>query len=343
MNAARQNHTPDPFTGYFASVAVALIASVWLAGVLVEQVSNLLSAPLGGDWRINIGAGLFLGTAFANPVGAALAKAHLRRALSRFAIGFAAGFALQMAIFTPYAGAGMSNYLFLLLAVLAVPTAIMAEKARRFFQARDIRIGDRLVGAAWRLVTLPERVLFIALMMASFALFWRFAATPTQGALALAAVLALVTGTIALRANPDDFGEDPEEAEYRAWLDLEPEDVIDQSPARRLFERLKSLLGGVLPGAVLFGGMTRLAVEYLVVLYPNLHASLAGPEASVQTVAVVAATGLAAVFFGMMAALAAALTVMQLIGRARQWSPAHLRENSVRLIRVMYFRPMKRG
>jgi len=43
-----------------------------------------------------------------------------------------------------------------------------------------------------------------------------------------------------------------------------------------------------------------------------------------------------------MAALGCALSVLRLIGRARQWSPAHLRESSVRLIRVMYFRPMTR-
>ncbi len=343
MNAARQNHTQDPFTGYFASVAVALIASVWLAGALVEQVSNLLSAPLGGTWRINIGAGLFLGTAFANPVGALIAKAHLRRSLGRFGIGFVVGFAVQWAIFTPYAGAGMSNYLFLLLAGLAVPTAILTDKMRRFLRARDINLGDRLIGAALGILNLPERLLFITLMGASFALFWRYAQTPTQLVLALGAVLVVVTTATALRANADDFGEDPEDAEHRAWLDLVPEDDLDHGPGAQLLERLKHLLGGLLPGAVLFGGMTRLAVEYLIAVYPNLHASLSGPQASVQTVAIVAATGLAAVFFGMMAALGVALSVLRLIGRARQWSPAHLRESSVRLIRVMYFRPMTRG
>ncbi len=337
------NGTHEPFAGYFASVAFALIISGWLAGAIFQFLTGFLALPLSAEWRVNLGAAIFLGLSFANPVGVATVKSSLRRAVLRFSAGCVAGLLTQVSLFTPLAGERLSTYLFLVLSALMVPLVVTTGWVREQLAARGIRPGEALIGVALRLVQLDNRLLYILFMAASFGLFLLLADGMVQSALGVGAVLAIITLLVALTDAANDFDDDPDDAELRAWLELVPEDEPELAPSARLSKRLVDLAWTMLPGAVLFGAMTRLAVDFIHLVYPSLQTGLAGQTSSVATVAIVGVSGLAFVFFGMMAAFGFSLVILRAIARARHWAPAHLQVLSVRLARLMYFHPMKRN
>ncbi len=343
MKAATEIQRTDPFVGYFASVALALVASGWMAGMIVDLFSAASSLSLSVEWRVNIGAGLFLGITFSNIVGATIARSHFRRAGIRFAIGFVLGVVTQFAIFTPFAGHGMSNFLFLLLAGSMVPVVLMVDQIRVFLDKNDIVPAESLANMVIRVLSWPTRFLFVLMMGITFALFWAYASNIGQVLTVLAGVLLMLTLSVSLReVEEEDENENPEELERRIWLALVPEDVVYVGVVDQAAGMLRNLLLNLMPAAVLFGGMIRLAIEFLRVVYPNIQANFSDPLSLMQTAGVVAVSGLAVVFFGMMTALGICLMVLRIIGYVKNWSYGHRRENYVHLIRLMYFRPMKR-
>jgi len=343
MKAATEIQRTDPFVGYFASVALALIASGWLARSFVDLLSAVSSLELSNEWRVNMAAGLFLGITFSNIVGSLIAKANFRRSAIRFAIGFALGVLTQFIIFTPFAGHGMSNFLFLLLAGGMVPIVLMVDQVRVFLDKNDVVPAEKLAKLVIRVLSWPTRLLFVMMMGTSFALFWTFAANIGQVLTVLAGVLLMLTISVSLReVEEEDEDEDPEEAERRIWLALEPEELAYVGITEQATGMLRNLLLNLLPAAVLFGGTIQLAIEFLLVVYPDIQANYSDPLSMLQTAGIVAASGLAVIFFGMMAALGICLVVLRIVGYVKNWSDGHLRENYIHLIKLMYFRPMKR-
>lgn len=343
MKAATEIQRTDPFAGYFASVALALVLSGWIAGFLVDQFSALTAIQLSPDWRVNIAAGLFLGIAFSNIVGVFAAKGPWARAGIRFVIGFSTGVATQLVIFTPFAGHGMSNFLFLLLAGGVVPLVLLFSHFQNHLDRRGITPGKSFIEFALVVLNWPLRIQFVVLMGVAFGLFWKFTSDINQVLIVIFCVLVSLTASVALREVEDEAeDENFEETEQRLWLELElePEETVYVSDKAQALAKLRNLFVNLVPGALLFGGMTRLSVDFLMFVYPNIQANLNEPLAMLQTVGIVAVSGLAAVFFGMMAALGFGLGVLQLVGFVKKWSHWHLRENCVHLIRLMYFRPM---
>ncbi len=343
MKAATEIQRTDPFVGYFASVALALIASGWLARSFIDLFLAVSSLELSTEWRVNMAAGLFLGITFSNIVGSLIAKANFRRSAIRFAIGFAIGVLTQFVVFTPFAGHGMSNFLFLLLAGIMVPIVLMVDRVRVFLDSNDIVPAEKLAKLVIRVLSWSTRLLFVLMMGISFFLFWVYATNIGQVLTVLAGVLLMLTISVSLReVEEDDEDEDPEEAERRIWLALEPEEVVYVGIVEQSKGMLRKLLLNLLPAAVLFGGMIQLAIEFLTVVYPNIQANFGDPLSMLQTAGVVAASGLAVIFFGMMTALGICLAVLRIVGYVKNWSDGHMRENYIYLVRLMYFRPMKR-
>lgn len=340
MTETTENTSHDLLVGYFASVAVALVVSSFLAGALADQLVRFSPAYATPIWHSALAAGLFIAISYCNPVGTYISKGSLSRAVLRLGIGFVAGLALQILFIAPVAGTGMSQIILLLVAGLAVPVAAMFRQIRTLIQGQELVPTERVSNTLLRVVSWPDRIQFVVLMGISFFLFWRFAETPNQIMWVLAGVLIALTLWVTMRQVPDMYaGTDPEEAERRAWLELDPVDDTS-GPVGAIVNRLKTLGHRVLPGAILFAGVTRLAVDFLLVVYPDLSIDIADPVAAAQSIGIVAASGLGVIFFGMMAALGFCLLLTQLIGRIKGWSAAHLRENYVQLIRAMYFRPM---
>ncbi len=340
MPAAPETPQNDPLAGYFASVVFGLLASSMLADFMVDTLVRFFPNIDVTAWRVNLAAGYFIGIAFANPVGAYLTGSGRRRSAIRMVIGFIGGVAIQKFILSPVAGTGMSHFMLLLVAGIAVPGILMVGWLRQFLDKRGILPADQLATGVLRILSWPDRLLFVLLMGTSFTLFWRLSATPSQVMMILAAVLIMLTFWVTMRQVPELLDIDPEEAERRAWLDLEPEPNASLVSVAKA--RINNMARTLLPGAILFGGVMRLAVEFLLIVYPSLNIDFADPIAAAKSIAIVAASGLAVVFFGMMAALGFGLFIIQMIGRKKGWSQGRLRENYVHMIRAMYFRPMDR-
>lgn len=332
----------DIYLGYFAGVVLALLTSGWLADVFVTQLVKVVALEDANVWRVNIAAGLFFGVSFANPAGILISKTPVKRSLKFLSAGFIFGVVAQSIFFTPIAGAGMSNFLRLLTVGSVVPLSMLANQANNLLRAHGIEPKDAIAERVLAFMQWPDRVLFILLMGVSFAVFWRFTVTTEQVLVALGSVLTVMTVAIALRRPTNDDDDQDVRPDFQAWLDLEPEEPGAISLSENAMKEVRRLVGSMLPGAVLFGGMTRLAVDVLVRVYPNLQANLNDPDRLWQTLGIVAASGLGLVFFGILISLGFSLMLLQLIGRVRNWTNVHLRENCFYLLRTLYFRPMKR-
>ena len=192
-----------------------------------------------------------------------------------------------------------------------------------------------------RVLKSSDRLLFVGMMVLSFLMFWAVSANVVQVTVVIATILVGLVTYVARREVDCDYEDDPEDAEYLAWLALDPEIPVEDTKQDAL-DRVKRITFTLLPGAILFGGMTRLAQKFLGQIYPNLRMDMSQPLEALQNMGIVAVSGLAAVFFGMMAALGLCILILRLVGAVRNWSAAHLRENYVYLTRLMYFRPASR-
>ncbi|MGR3289952.1 MAG: hypothetical protein ACU0C9_01975 [Paracoccaceae bacterium] len=341
MNAAPQTRTRDSFAGYFGSVALALIASGWVAGLLVDQFSAVTGRAVNDVWQINIAAGLFLGTAAANPIGALISRTSFLRVLVKFFLGIAAGVATQVMVFMPFAGDGMSNFLFLLLTGLAVPASILIGWGRSLLERAGIAPIKFLSNFLFQILNWSDRLVFVSLMGISFVLYGLFASNIPKVLIVQGLVLAVVIYSVSRKQDAYEFADDPEAAAYQAWLALDPEQP-DVDPMQDVVSRLKHIVFSILPGAILFAGMIRLTHEFLWMVYPDLlvHIDLQKPLELFQNIAIFTASGLAAIVIGMLLALGICMLNLRLVGALKNWSNAHLRDNYIHIIRLLYFRPI---
>ncbi len=341
MNAAPDKNSPDPFVGYFASIVLALVISNFMAAFMIGQLSELLKADISYAWQVNLAAGLFLGISALNPVGELIGRTSLRRAVIRFVVGFSIGLITQFAVFTPMAGEAMSRFLFLLIVAIALPLSIIISKIQAKLEelnldlfARPRRVLEKVLGAS-------DRLLFISFMALSFTGFWFFVSGPVQLMVVLGTVLAVLVIYVARREVHYDSLDDTERTNHEAWLALFP-DETDDDEKFKLTDRLKVIIFTLVPGAVLFGGMTQLAVEFLTLVYPNLGIDLAKPVEAIQSLGIFTASGLAVILFGMAALLGFAIFSLRIVGLMKSWTEEHLRENYIYMIRLMYFRPIQK-
>ncbi len=338
MNAAEDKQTRDPIVGYFASVVVAFLASGWIAGLIFEFVAenSIYFSPEG--WRASIAAGLFMGIVFANPVGVFIAKTSIVGSALRLIMGIGVGMAAQVAIIAPFAGDGMSHFLILMLAVLAVPALLFTRKVLRLLFGRDIEATEVIMGMSLWVLNLPDRIMFIVLMSASFTVFWRHAIDAYDLMIALAVSLTLFTGWVGFGLRKAPETPDSSQLALNVWLDLDPEETAEQAPAEKAAVKVKRLVRIILPGAVLLGGVTRLSADVVLRIYPNISLDSSDPVAALRTLATVAASGLGLIFFGMLALLAFSLSLLFFIGRVRSWSACQFRQHSKILFSMMHFR-----
>ncbi len=348
-----ERHRGKRPTGYVASVGLALLLSGWLAALVEAEVARRGGFALSQEWVRNLEAGFFLAIAFGNPVGVFLGGHSKRGALVRAALGLAAGVLVQHMLFTPLAGGTLSRYLLLLLAALVLPLVRCGGAARRSLERRGVDLPTRAMKAFSAGVCLPARLQFVLLMTTSFALAYLGGASVGQLVALQAAVLLFMVLVVSLESRPA-FPEPPESAEdpgpderLRLWLAFEErQGGAEPAPRETLPElgwRLREIGTSILPAAVLFGTMMMIAVHFLGQVYPNLRAMLVpGPE-GLRPALVAVLGSLAVVFFGMMAALGLGLSVLRLIGWLGGWPAERLRDSLLELIRLMYFRPMRRG
>ncbi|MGJ8583268.1 MAG: hypothetical protein ACSHXD_04175 [Marinosulfonomonas sp.] len=342
------HETPNKSDGYFiyfAGVILALLSSSWIAQIFVAQLARVFPMAPGANLQIDIAAGLFFAISFANPFGTLIHKTPIKRSLAFMVLGFAFGYFAQHLYFTPLAGAGLSTFLHLLLVTLVLPVVAGIRHIGLLLEAEGIEPKTALAEGVLMIAQLPDRLLFIILMALSFAAFWRFTDTTAEVLMALGVVLTVLTVLIAARKWETEAPEEEFSPDFQAWLDMEPEDpeITNNDITGWALAETKKLARTILPGAILFGGMTRLAVDLLIWLYPNLHTSLENPEEKLQTLGILAASGLGLVLLGMVVSLGFSFMLLQLIGRIGNWSDTHLRENCYQLLRTLYFRPMRRN
>ena len=341
MNAARPAQNRDPFVGYFAGVILALIASGWLAGLLVGPVAVFSGQAASETARANIAAGLFLGTVAANPFNAIAAGRGIWHIGLRAVLGFIGGMFVQIWVFTPFTGDGMSNYMLLLLAGLAIPAAIIKGWAHTWLTRRGLTQAARTSRLVSGFLNWSDRSMFVLLMGMSFAGFAVLATAVVQILLALGLVLSAMVIWIARAEVVCERAEDLVEADLQVWLALDPEKpAIDAK--RDGFANLKDIGFRLLPGAFLIGGTMQLAVYVVSAALPVAAVGLADPAQVAQYVAVFAASALLAVLVGMFGALGIGLAALRAVAWSQKWSAAHLREKYLNMIRLMYFCPIKR-
>lgn len=343
MNPAKKCQSRDPFLGYFMSVAVALLASGWLAGLISGPVAELSDYFSPKSWRANIAAGLFVGIVCANPVGTILARGSAVRSALRLVLGLGIGLAAQVVVIAPFAGDGMSHFLFLMLAVLAAPALLCARRILDVLGRRKIVPKDALADVALRLLRLPDRIMFIILMSASFTVLWRFSLDPGGVLIVLGAALAVITGWVAFAVRKTPDAPDAAQQSMNAWLDLDPEQAVDPSLSEVAAATVKRLARIVLPGAVFLGGVTYLSAVAVLHLNPGMTIASGDPFAALSTLGAVAASGLGLILFGMLALLAFSLSLLFFIGRVRSWSASQFRRHGKILVSMMHFRSSRKA
>lgn len=333
MSTKKTHEKADPLAGYFSSVMLALLISHIAGSVLIDFVARFINLSAIEIWRYNTASGLFLGLVMADPVGAIISRVPWRNVLIKFLFGFAIGVVIQVTLVTPFAGGGLSRFIFLFIATLLVPVIYSLNRLQSHLATHGSDIETELAHYALWLMYWPDRLLIVGIMVLSFAGFWLWSPNANTTIICMAGVLAATTFYV-IRVHVEE--EDP-------WLDLLPEDAEETAATQVAWERFSYLAATVFPGAFLLGAAMHVALNVLLVLFPNIAAQLVGPAEALRTVSIVAATGLGIVFFGMLAALGFGLAFVLLIGRIGKWSQAAVRDRCLRLIKVMCFRPINRA
>ncbi|MBV1902263.1 MAG: hypothetical protein KUG58_01350 [Marinosulfonomonas sp.] len=342
MTKPQDTKTQDTYTGFIASVVLALIGSGWLADGIVAPLSGFLSEASLALWRGNLATGLFFAISIADPVGMLINKTSPRRILVRFAGGFFFGTAAFLLILAPLAGAGMSTFLQLILLVLYIPFRALAHKVSATLADHAIDPAKMLASAVLGFARWPDRFLFIMFMSISFVAFWAYTPSLQVTLIVLAIWLTLVTALIATRSYNEDEP-NKAEADFKAWLALDGEESKTEKPIARAMDELGKIIRIVIPGAVLFGGMTCFAVQTLMALSPDIAANLADPDAMAGAIGIIAVSILGIVFASMLTGLLFGLILLQITAKIFHWSGYHHRENCFHLLRTMRFRPLVRA
>jgi len=342
MTTTNDTKNKDLYTGFIASVVLALIGSGWLADGIVFPFSGFLSEASVALWHGNLAAGLFFAIAIADPAGTLINKSSPRRMLARFAGGFVFGIMAYLLIFAPLAGAGMSTFLQLILVVLYIPFRALAAVVGDALADRAAGPADRFASALLFVARWPDRFLFIMFMSISFVAFWAYTPSLQTTLTVLIVWLTLLTTAIAARTYTEDKVS-AKEADFQAWLALDGEGSTAEKPMTRAMEELGKIVRVVIPGAVLLGGMTCFAVQALMSLYPDIAVNLADPDQMARAIGIISVSILAIVFGGMLTGLVFGLILLQITATLRHWSDSHHRENCFHLLRAMRFRPIKRA
>ncbi|MBV1867885.1 MAG: hypothetical protein KUG69_08270 [Marinosulfonomonas sp.] len=337
-----ENKTKDIYTGYIASVVMALIASGWIAVWLLLPFSGFLSDSLLLLWRGILASGFFFAISIGDPIGTVMDKSSWRHMLKRFGGGFLFGVAAYLLILAPLAGAGMSTFLQLILVVLYLPARALIQKFTNVIGDHAAGSTDGLATALLSFARWPDRFLFVMFMSVSFAVFWTYTATLQVTLVMLMVWLTLITAVIATRAYSEDELS-PKEADFQAWLALDDADSKAEQPISRAVEELGKIIRVVVPGAVLFGGMTCFAVQALLAWTPEIANSLTETDELARSVGIIAASVLGIVFGTMIMGLVFGLVLLQITAKMLNWSVYHHRENCFHLLRAMRFRPLQRA
>jgi len=332
MNSKNDITERDPFAGFFASVVLALLASNTVAGLVVALVFKHIPFLTPEMWKTHIAAGLFVGIVLTDPVGTLIQNRPWARALTKFGLGFCIGVLLQILIVMPLAGGGMSKFVFLILAVLLLPIMFCYESYKEYMRARGLILSEVVARHSLHVMSLPKRLLIVIIMAISFGLFWVYGTDIASSLAAMGLVLVATTLTVAF-GNPVQEQEDP-------WIFL-GDDPEEMSWEHLAMERFREISLSMLPGAVLLGGVTRMSVDVLLQVYPNIAGAISNPDAQLQTFGIVAVSGLGVILFGMMAVLGFGLGTLILIGRVGKWNRNYLRERCLRLVKVLFFRPIR--
>lgn len=335
MNTTRNSHEADPFAGFLASIALALLASNMLAAYATDLILLLFSLADPDIWKTNIAAGFFVGVVLADPVGFLIHKRPVKMALAKLLFGFFLGIAVQITFVMPLAGEAMSRFVFLILATLLLPVLFVIESYKDYLNARGISFGEVVAKQSLRVMNLPDRLLIVVTMAASFFAFWQYGNDVETAMIVIGSVLAVTTLFVAF------FKTEPEPEEDWAIAAIEPSETA--SPEKRAIERAKELIVNVLPGAIILGGIMRIAVDVLLHVYPDVTLNTADPAEMAQTFGVVSAIGLGVVVFGMLAVLGFSLVSVLLIGRVGNWTTFRIRARCLQLIDVFCFRKTGSG
>ena len=311
---------------------LALLISHTAASELVDFVAGLIYLPTVEIWRYNIASGLFLGLVMADPVGAIINRVQLVNVVVKFVLGFALGVIIQVSMVTPFAGGGMSRFLFLFIATLLVPVFYGLNKLKIYLAGNGTDITTEAAHISLWIMGWHDRLLIVAVMALSFLGFWLIAPEVQTTIICMAVVLVATTLYVIY----------VEVEEENPWLELLPEDAEQVAVTRIARKRFGYLAATVFPGAILLGAAMYVALQVLLVLFPNIASQLVGPVQTLRTIGIIAATGLGIVFFGMLSALGFGLAFVLLIGRVGNWTKSLVRDRCVRLVKVMCFRPIDR-
>lgn len=332
MNYEPPKTTSDIGAGLSVSILLALLLCTVMSEFLVELAAGLFHLTALDIWKGNIAAGLFLGIVIADPVGTYVRKSPPLHAVIRFGVGLIAGIFVQIAIVTPMAGGGMSRFVFLIFALFLVPLMFATHRVREYMDHNNIILKEEFSRPALWVMDLPVRLLIVGTMLISFTAFWKLGQS-IQDTLHAMAIILVITTIYVTRISLEGPEVDP-------WEEHEAE-PIGSSDSQVAKGKFLQLLATFLPGAVLLGGVMRLAVEVVIDLYPNIGQNLNGPVEMLQSLGLIAISGLAVVLFGMLGALGFGFVSLLIIGRFANWNTDYIKECCVRLIKVMCFRPLK--
>jgi len=330
MKATQPKKATDPFTGFLASIALALLSSNMLAGYAVDMVGRLTVLSTPEIWKINGAAGFFVGVVLADPVGMLIQKRPVGLAIVKFILGFTLGMTIQTTFVMPLAGEGMSRYVFLILAALLLPILFVIESYKEYIRAHQISPGELIAKPVLRILNLPDRILFVFTMLISFAGFWCFGNDIRDVLVVIGSVLigtALFVAFVKIESVPD-----------LPWYYGEEDNPRTITLEEQAIGRLNLMFSTMLPGAVVLGGVMRIAVDVLLHIYPNIAYSTADPAETARVFGIVAASGLGFIVFGMLIALGFSLIWLLLIGRVGNWTTKRIRSRCLRLANIICFR-----
>ena len=332
MTSEEHNTSPDLFSGYFASILLALLVSHLLSGLTITQIAPWFNLENEMAWSHNLAAGFFVGLVFADPVGVLLSRKPVFRALGKLVFGFVVGVLLQAAVVMPIAGEGMARFVFLIFMMVLLPFVFWLNNLTAYLTNRGIVPSEIVASKALKVMSLSDRALIIALMVLTFVGLVAFGAT-------LQTTATFMTTVMVMSVLYVSYFQAPEE-DTNPWFYPAQEEV--KSIPVQAWERFRSVAASLAPGALILGATMRLVYQALLGLYSSLAVSGPGAMPMIETSGMLLLSALGMMLMASVTVLAMGLVVLILLAKVSSWKDIRTKEGCIRLIKIMSFRPLRR-
>ena len=324
------------YLGYFATILLALVLAGALADFAVDAINP--NSETSAAYASRLVAAIFFAICFANPAAWLIYRSPFRFVVVRAMLGFAFGIAIDRWLIDPYVGEGLARFILILIAACGLPIMFAGDFVKKVASRNGTSAAETLARGLLRVLALPDRLLFMLVMLVSFGGFSLYADTLEKTLLGLAFIISATTMLVAWRSGPKP----QTRRAHEEWYDLIPEEEAEPAAHHQALDELAKALLAFLPSGAFFGGMTWAAGLLVPKVLPELFARLYDPAQRLEATFQVGLAGLLLVVAGAFVAVGIGMIMLRVIGHYGHWPSEQIRSSWSRMLRTMSFRPIRR-